>query len=233
MRLSLVVPAYNESAILPDTLRAITNALSSLGEEYELILVDDGSTDSTAQLVRAFPDPHVRLESYRPNRGKGCAVRTGMLTAKGEYIFYTDADLAYGLADIPLMLERFVSTGADLIIGSRRLDKDGYQEYPPLRLLASRCFHLVVRVLSGLSYDTQCGIKGFSRPAAQTIFSRCGEDGFAFDFEVLLLAKKLGLRVEEQPVRVVNHRESKVNLLRDSVRMFRDVIAIRRRVGRG
>ncbi len=233
MRLSLVIPAYNESSIMRDTLTAVTAALTAVDSDYELIVVDDGSSDDTAALVRAFPDPHVRLESYQPNRGKGCAVRTGMLSARGDYVFYTDADLAYGLDDISPMLEKFSATGADLVIGSRRLEEGGYQNYPPLRLIASKCFHLLVRLLSGLSYDTQCGIKGFTRSAAQAVFSRCTADGFAFDFEVLLWANKLGLRVEQQAVRVVNHRESKVNVLRDSLRMFRDILAIRGRVAKG
>ena len=96
MKVSLVIPAYNESKIMPDTLRAVTGKLAALSEDYEVIIVDDGSTDNTGELVRAWKDPHVRLEGYQPNRGKGCAVRTGMLAATGDIILCTDADLAYG-----------------------------------------------------------------------------------------------------------------------------------------
>lgn len=231
MRLSLVIPAYNESAIITDTLRTVIARLERIEAEYELIVVDDGSTDNMAQLVRDFPDPHVRLESYQPNRGKGRAVRVGMLAARGEYIVCTDADLAYGLDNIPAMLSA-LETGADLCIGSRRLDALGYQGYPPMRLLTSKVFGFLVRLFSGLPYDTQCGIKSYRRTAARAIFETCVTDGFAFDFEVLLRARKLGLRVDQTAVHVVNHRESKVNILRDSARMFRDIFRIRRQVAR-
>lgn len=232
MKLSLVIPAYNESSIIADTLRAVTARLAEIDPEYELLLVDDGSTDGMAELVKPFENDHVRLLGYHPNRGKGCAVRVGMLAARGDYVFHTDADLAYGLENIPDMLQKFETTGADLVVGSRKLNGDGYRDYPPLRLMASKCFSLLTRMVAGMNFDTQCGIKGFTRRAAQAIFSRCATDGFAFDFEVLLRATRMGLRVEQEAVTIVNHRESKVNVLRDSLRMFRDMLRIRRQVGR-
>lgn len=232
MDVSLVIPAYNESAILPDTLRAVSSKLAELTDEYEVLVVDDGSTDGTAPAVERCGDPHVRLERYSPNQGKGRAVRVGMLSAQGEVVLCTDADLAYGVEVFAAILERFSTGGADLVIGSRRMDPDGYKSYPPLRLLASKCFGLLVRLVSGLPYDTQCGIKGYRRAAARAIYSRCTVDGFSFDFEVLMRADKLGLKVEQIPVSVVNFRESKVNLLRDSCRMFRDLFRIRRTVRR-
>lgn len=232
MKLSLVIPAYNESSIIADTLRAVTARLAEIDPEYELLLVDDGSTDGMAELVKPFESDHVRLLGYHPNRGKGCAVRVGMLAARGDYVFHTDADLAYGLENIPDMLQKFETTGADLVVGSRKLNGDGYRDYPPLRLMASKCFSLLTRMVAGMNFDTQCGIKGFTRRAAQAIFSRCATDGFAFDFEVLLRATRMGLRVEQEAVTIVNHRESKVNVLRDSLRMFRDMLRIRRQVGR-
>ncbi len=232
MDLSLVIPAYNESRIVLDTIRAVSEKLSRLSEDYEVLIVDDGSTDQTARLVRDCGDPRVRLESYAPNRGKGRAVRTGMLAARGDIVLCTDADLAYGVDVFAEILEKFRSGGADLVIGSRRMGGKGYQNYPPLRVLASRCFGLLSRAVSGLPYDTQCGIKGYRRQAARDIFSRCATDGFSFDFEVLMRADKLGLTVEQIPVSVINFRESKVNVARDSVRMFRDVFRIRRAVRR-
>ncbi len=232
MKVSLVIPAYNESKIVLDTLRTVSEKLSALTEDYEVLLVDDGSTDNMAELVRGCGDPHIRLEGYTPNRGKGCAVRTGMLAAKGEYILCTDADLAYGVEVFSTFLERLKATGADVAVGSRRLDPEGYKDYPPLRLVASKCFGALVRMASGLKYDTQCGIKAYRAGAAREIFSRCGTDGFAFDFEALMLADRLGLRVEQIGVSVVNHRESKISLLRDSLRMFRDIFRIRQRVRR-
>lgn len=230
MKVSLVIPAYNESKIILDTLRAASHKLAELTEDYEVILVDDGSTDNTAQLVLDCGDPHVRLERYSPNCGKGRAVRTGMLAARGGIILCTDADLAYGVDVFGSMLDRFASSGADMVIGSRRLNGEGYRNYPPLRVFMSKCFGLLSRVISGLPYDTQCGIKGYRQQAAQQIFSRCATDGFSFDFEVLMRVDKLGLKVEQLPVSVINFRESKVNVARDSVRMFRDVFRIRRAV---
>ena len=232
VKLSLVIPAYNESAIIEATLRTVTARLADIDPEYELIVVDDGSTDGMADLVRPFESEHVRALGYRPNRGKGCAVRTGMLAARGEYVFHTDADLAYGLENIPDMLSKFEETGADLVVGSRKLNGDGYRDYPPLRLMASKCFSLLTRMVAGMNYDTQCGIKGFTRDAARAIFSKCTTDGFAFDFEVLLRAKRMGLRVEQEAVTIFNHRDSKVNVLRDSLRMYRDMLRIRRQVDR-
>lgn len=230
MKVSLVIPAYNESKIILDTLHTVSAKLAELAEDYEIILVDDGSTDNMTGLVLNCRDPHVRLESYSPNRGKGRAVRTGMLAARGDIILCTDADLAYGVDVFGVILDRFAFSGADLIIGSRHLDEEGYRNYPPLRVLMSKCFSLLSHKISGLTYDTQCGIKGYRQAAARQIFSKCIIDGFSFDFEVLMRADKLGLKVEEIPVSVINFRESKVNVVRDSLRMFRDVFRIRRAV---
>lgn len=232
MELSLVIPAYNESEIVLETIRTVSAKLSELVREYEVLIVDDGSTDGMARLVDSCGDPHVRLERYTPNRGKGCAVRTGMLAAGGDVIVYTDADLAYGVDVFAVILDRFRAGDADLVIGSRRMNGEGYKNYPPLRILMSKCFGLLSHMISGLSYDTQCGIKGYRRQAAQAIFSKCATDGFSFDFEVLMRADKLGLRVEQIPVSVINFRASKVNVVKDSVRMFRDVFRIRRAVGK-
>ena len=232
MKLSLVIPAYNEREIIVDTLHTVMKRLSQIDPDYELILVDDGSTDGMADLVRPLTDEHLRLEGYQPNRGKGAAVRLGMLSAKGDYVFCTDADLAYGLENIPSMLARMEETGCDLCIGSRRLNGEGYKDYPLVRLITSKGFGLVVRLLSGLPYDTQCGIKGYTKEAARRVFSLCQTDGFAFDFEVLLRAKKEGMAVEQEAVSIVNHRDSKVNILRDSMRMFRDLLRIRALVNR-
>lgn len=232
MKVSLVIPAYNEGKIIQDTLRTVSAKLADLAEDYEVILVDDGSTDDTAEAALNCRDPRVRLERYSPNRGKGRAVRTGMLAARGDIILCTDADLAYGVDVFGVMLDRFAASGADLVIGSRRLNDEGYRNYPPLRVFMSKCFGLLSRTISGLPYDTQCGIKGYRREAARQIFSKCITDGFSFDFEALTRAEKLGLKVEQIPVSVVNFRESKVNVVRDSARMFWDVFRIRRAVGK-
>ena len=233
MDVSLVIPAYNESAIVLDTIRAVSARLAELAQDYEVLIVDDGSTDGMAELVRGCGDPRVRLEGYASNRGKGCAVRTGMLAAKGDVILCTDADLAYGVDVFAVILDRFRAGDASLVIGSRRIGGEGYKNYPPLRILMSKCFGLLSHMISGLPYDTQCGIKAYRRQAARAIFSRCTTDGFSFDFEVLMRADRLGLKVEQFPVSVINFRESKVNVVRDSARMFRDVFRIRKKVRSG
>lgn len=233
MDVSLVIPAYNESKIVLDTIRTVSARLAELKVEYEVLIVDDGSTDGMGQLVRDCGAPHVRLEGYAPNCGKGRAVRTGMLAARGDIILCTDADLAYGVDIFAVLLERFRAGDADLVIGSRRLGGEGYKNYPPLRIFMSKCFGLLSHMISGLPYDTQCGIKAYRRQAARDIFSRCTTDGFSFDFEVLMRADKLGLKVEQIPVSVINFRESKVNVVKDSIQMFRDVFYIRRKVRSG
>lgn len=233
MDISLVIPAYNESGIIMDTIQTVSARLAELTAEYEVLVVDDGSTDGMAELVRGCGDPRVRLEGYASNRGKGCAVRTGMLAAQGDLILCTDADLAYGVDVFAGLLERLRTGEADLVIGSRRMGGEGYKNYPPLRILMSKCFGLLSHMISGLPYDTQCGIKAYRRQAAQAIFSRCTTDGFSFDFEVLMRADRLGLKVEQFPVSVINFRESKVNVVRDSARMFRDVFRIRKKVRSG
>lgn len=233
MDISLVIPAYNESGIIMDTIQTVSARLAELTAEYEVLVVDDGSTDGMAELVRGCGDPRVRLEGYASNRGKGCAVRTGMLAAQGDLILCTDADLAYGVDVFAGLLERLRTGEADLVIGSRRMGGEGYKNYPPLRILMSKCFGLLSHMISGLPYDTQCGIKAYRRQAARAIFSRCTTDGFSFDFEVLMRADRLGLKVEQIPVSVINFRESKVNVIRDSARMFRDVFRIRKKVRSG
>ena len=233
MDISLVIPAYNESGIIMDTIQTVSARLAELTAEYEVLIVDDGSTDGMAELVRGCGDPRVRLEGYASNRGKGCAVRTGMLAVQGDLILCTDADLAYGVDVFAGLLERLRTGEADLVIGSRRIGGEGYKNYPPLRILMSKCFGLLSHMISGLPYDTQCGIKGYRRKAAEQIFSRCTTDGFSFDFEVLMRADKLGLRVEQIPVSIINFRASKVNVIKDSLRMFRDVFRIRKKVRSG
>ena len=233
MDISLVIPAYNESGIIMDTIQTVSARLAELTAEYEVLIVDDGSTDGMGQLVRDCGDPHVRLEGYAPNCGKGRAVRTGMLAARGDIILCTDADLAYGVDIFAVLLERFRAGDAGLVIGSRRLGGEGYKNYPPLRIFMSKCFGLLSHMISGLPYDTQCGIKAYRRQAARDIFSSCTTDGFSFDFEVLMRADKLGLKVEQIPVSVINFRESKVNVVKDSMQMFRDVFYIRRKVRSG
>lgn len=231
-KITLVIPAYNEEAIIADTIAASLSFLESSFSEYELIIADDGSTDNTKAIVESIVNPKLHLVSYMPNRGKGCAVRQGILAARGDYVVYTDADLAYGVEAVGLLLERLQAEKTDIAVGSRKLHSDGYADYPPLRLLASRCFSFLTGAFAGFKFDTQCGLKAYSAAAAREVFSRCETDGFAFDFEAIMLAEALGFSITQLPVKIINHRESKVRVLRDSMKMFGDIIKIRRSVDR-
>ena len=229
--LSLIIPAYNEGAVIENTVREALRELPSLGEDWELIVVDDGSCDSTAAIAEKAGAGHpVRVVRYEKNRGKGCAVKTGVFEARGELLFCTDADLAYGLTIIKNAASLMRETDADILAGSRKKDREAYRSYPFVRKLTSECFSLASRVLTGMNYDTQCGFKGYKREAARELFSRCREERFAFDFEIMLLAERLGMKIEELPVRIINHKGSKVNVIRDSLKMARDIFRIKKRV---
>lgn len=226
-KFSLVIPAYNEAGIIEKTIEKTLFYLSREFSDYELIIADDGSTDKTRQIAGGIADDHLHVVSHYPNRGKGSAVRDGVLASTGEVIAYTDADLAYGLEAVGELAKRLTGDGTDAAIGSRKLHPDGYADYPAIRLAASRCFSFATGLLAGFQYDTQCGLKAFRREPALQIFSRCEIDGFAFDFEVMMLCGALGYSVTQLPVKIINHRESKVNVFKDSFKMLWDVMKIR------
>ncbi len=232
MKISLCIPMYNESSIIADTARTLCDYMSAHFEDYEILFSNDGSKDGCDAIVRELSLPNVRVVGYEQNRGKGCAVRTAMLEADGDILLFTDSDLAYGTDVIKTAVDRFAAEpDADLVIGSRNLSADGYEGYTPLRKLASKTYIKVLSIVGGFKLsDSQCGFKAFRRDAAKRIFPLCETDGFAFDFEILLFASRFGMAVREMPVKIINHRESKVNVLRDSIRMFKELIRIRRRV---
>lgn len=239
--LSVIIPMYNEKAIISSTIRQLTDVLekttASSSDAYEILLADDGSTDGCGETARetigglALSHGSVRVLRTRKNAGKGAAVRMGMLNAKGDILLFTDSDLAYGCEVIVRMAESLASSDADLLIGSRAIHPDGYAGYTFSRRIASKTFVKMLALTAGFSHsDSQSGIKAFRRDAARSIFEKCEVNGWAFDFEVLLLAEKLGYTIREYPVTVLNHRESKVNLVRDALRMLGDVRKIKKRV---
>jgi dolichyl-phosphate beta-glucosyltransferase len=230
--LSIVLPCLDEAERLPGTLAAYLAHFPPARAEVELVVVDDGSSDGTSAVADqiAAADPRVRVIRTAHNHGKGYAVRTGVQAAQGELVVFTDADGSYG----PEQLERVVAAldRAPVAIGARLGSHAGAG--PPLRRLASRVFNRVMRGLLGLPFhDTQCGLKGFRRPAAEAIFSRARVDGFAFDAEALLLARRLALEVVEVPVRAELRQGSKVRLGGDAVAMLADVLRVRRAAARG
>lgn len=233
MKISLVIPMYNESAILKDTLGTVSSFFAEhfASEEYEILFVDDGSTDSSRHIVEDFALAHVRALGYEKNRGKGYAVRFGIERAKGDFIIYTDCDLALGLSPVLEAMRVLLEGGADIVIGSRNKSKNGYADYSPLRVLASKVYIRLLRTLTGLwQSDYQCGFKAFRGEAAKSVFSLCQTDGFAFDIEALLIADKRKYKISEIPVCVTGSRPSKVNVVRDSLKMIRDVQKIKKRI---
>ncbi len=234
-KLTIVIPLYNEAQALPDTLPRLSHYLEkTFPGQYELLLIDDGSTDGTPAVAAGLKNDHTRVISYFPNRGKGHAVRTGMLEGKGEVLLFTDCDLAYGCEVLGEMVSHFASfPEADVLVGSRACHPEGYAGYRWYRRWASRLYRWVLRRFFGLTLsDSQSGIKGFRRPAARAIFSHCQTDRFAFDLEAILIGQRLGYNVKEMPVRVLENGKGKMHLLRDSLQMLRDLCRIRRRVRR-
>lgn len=234
MQISVIIPMYNEAPIIVDTATKLYNYMvERFGKgNFEILFSNDGSRDNCDQLVSDLALEDVRVVGYTDNRGKGCAVRTACLAAKGDIIVFTDADLAYGTDVIGRLYEKFAESGnTDLVIGSRNISKDGYEGYTFVRKLASKVFIKTLCIAGGFKLsDSQCGCKGFTNEAAKKIFSRCEVDGFAFDFEVILWAVKYGMVIKELPVKIINHRESKVRLLRDSLKMLRDVHKMKKRI---
>jgi len=223
--LTVILPCYNEAERLPGTLQALLAHLSAAPGEVEVLVVDDGSTDATVSVAEAVAaaDRRVQVLSYRPNRGKGFAVRTGMLAARGELVVFTDADGSYSPSD----LDRIVAAldQAPVAIGTRAGDASG----PVARRAASRVFNLAIRGAVGLPFgDTQSGLKGFRRAAAQQIFSQARVDGFAFDVEVLWLARQLGLEVAQVRVQALERQGSKVQMVADALEMLGEVWTVRR-----
>jgi dolichyl-phosphate beta-glucosyltransferase len=233
LSLSIVIPAFNEARRLPSTLQHLIEFLETQPWTYEIRVVDDGSTDSTATVVEAqtrlFPQVVLQRE---PHRGKGGAVRAGMLGATGQYRFLCDADLSMPPSELPRFLPPVVD--ADVAIGSREGHGSRRVGEPWRRHVTGRVFNLVIRTLAvpGIS-DTQCGFKMFSARAAEAVFREVTLEGWAFDVEALAIARSLGFRIVEVPIEWHHRPESKVSVVRDSWRMFRDVWKVRRRLRQG
>jgi dolichyl-phosphate beta-glucosyltransferase len=226
-RFSVVIPAYREAARIGATITAIREATDRrLGTgALEIVVVDDGSDDGTAEAAAGAD----RVCRHATNRGKGAAVRTGMLAATGAAVAFTDADLAYSPDDLLAVLAA-IESGADVAVGSRtHADTETVVEARRLRAIGGRAINLSTRlVLKGRYGDTQSGCKGFSHDAAQRIFQHTRIDGFAFDVEVLHLVERYDLRLVEVPVRVTNSTRSSVHVVRDGLRLLADLVRIRR-----
>ena len=233
MQLSVVVPAYNEARRIGSSLQRVWEYLEARcgAGDFEIIVVDDGSDDSTSTVVEEFAAraPEVTLIRLPRNRGKGAAVRAGMMAANGEAVLFSDADLSTPIEEAEKALQLLVE-GNDVVIGSRALAGSRILvRQPRLRESLGRLFNLLLRAFLRIPFrDTQCGFKLFRREAAHAIFQRARIDGFAFDVEAILIAQQLGYVITEMPVRWLNDPESKVTLLRHPAQMLADLWRIRR-----
>jgi glycosyltransferase involved in cell wall biosynthesis len=227
--LSIVVPAFNEASRIGDSIGKIDAFMRQSPLSFELIIVDDGSIDNTAEIVRRAQAKGLRLVRNEKNHGKGYTVRQGVLAAAGKYVLFTDADLSAPIEEVNKLLDVATKEGADVVIGSRAVDRKYIEKHQsPLREFGGIVFNLMVRSLLGLRlHDTQCGFKLFHRRRSRRIFEKLTTFGFGFDPELLFLAKRDGLSIREVPVRWSHVEGSKVSFLRDSIRMFSDLLRIR------
>ncbi len=233
---SVIVPAYDEARRIERMLGEAVSYFRARGRSAEILVVDDGSQDETSAVVRgvARSAPEVRLIRLAQNHGKGYAVRTGMVNASGARVLFADADGATPMPEIE-RLDQALDAGADLAVGSRAFVHAGVQvKRKWYRHVMGRTFHGLVSLLSvrGVK-DTQCGFKLFRGAAAHDLVSRMRMTGFSFDVEVLLMAQRRGYRIAEVPVNWVHQPGSKVRIVRDSLRMSRDLLAIRANSVRG
>ncbi len=227
---SIVIPAYNESARLRASLEKVLSYVHAEGWDAEIIVVNDGSRDNTADIIRAFAasDPIVRLVENPGNHGKGYSVRNGMLNAKGETLIFSDADLSSPIEESSKLLKA-LEDGADIAIGSRWLRTETQTQRQPLHRQAfGRIFNLLLRITLGLQFkDTQCGFKAFKRSAAHAIFPLQKIERWGFDPEILFLARKLGFKVKEVPVLWGHSGGTRINPLVDGFRMFTEMLRVR------
>lgn len=227
--LTIVIPAFNEEDRLGPTLDTILSWLDARSLEAEILVVDDGSSDGTRELVttRAAAEPRVRLVANGSNRGKGYSVGHGVQEASGRLILVSDADLSTPIVEYDKLAAELGDH--DVAIGSRALAESNLEKRQPIyREMMGRTFNLIVQALvfPGIK-DTQCGFKLFRGPAAKDVFARRKIDGFAFDVEVLFIARRLGMTVAEVPVTWINDEASRVDPIKHSLQMFRDILRVR------
>jgi len=225
--LTVVVPAYNEERRLPGTLQEMSDHLAATGSTYEILVVDDGSTDRTGEVtaLQAQKDPNIKLLPMQ-HAGKGAAVRNGALTARGRRVLFCDADLPMSAEDLTRLADMLVQR--DIIIASREGMGARRIGEPYYRHLMGRVFNLIVQLLAipGVQ-DTQCGLKCFTAESASRVFGLQTIDGFGFDVEILYIARKLGYRIQEVPITWSHRESSRVDPIRDTLRMLGDIIRVR------
>ena len=230
MTYSIVIPAFNESSRLRPTLDKLLAYVHEQNWDVEILVVNDGSKDDTAQVVREYGKihPEILLIENPGNRGKGYSVRNGMLHSRGDICLFTDADLSAPIEEAGKLLSA-INKGADVAMGSRWLNTELQTERQPLyRQAFGRIYNMVLRIVLGMKFvDTQCGFKAFRRSAVQRIFPLQKIERWGFDPEILFLAHRAGLRVDEVPVVWAHSEGTRLNPLRDGIKMFGEVLRIR------
>lgn len=230
LKYSIVIPAYNESARIPATLEAVVACVREHAWDVEIIVVNDGSTDATAQIVRDFAikAPEIRLLENPGNHGKGYSVRNGVLHALGDVVMFTDSDLSAPIDEAERLFDA-IAAGADIAIGSRWLDRGRQTHRQPLyRQFFGRCFNTVCRMVMRLPFaDTQCGFKAFTRAAAQTVFQLQTIERWGFDPEILFIGLKRGFRIVEVPVSWAHDERTRLSYLKDGLQMLKELAIIR------
>lgn len=231
--LSIVIPAFNEAARLPQSLRMLAEFGGGFASSFEVLVVVEKSTDGTLELAReaAARQTNFHIIDNGIQRGKGHAVRSGMLKARGAFVFYMDADLGVPIEEVEFFLDYFRShPGVDVLVGNREHPGSRiFRKQSFLRQKMGRAFNRIIQSLSLLNiHDTQCGFKAFRKNAAREIFPRQQLDGFAFDVEILLLAERLGYGVVDLPVQTMHAPGSKVHIIRDSLHMLADAVRVRK-----
>jgi dolichyl-phosphate beta-glucosyltransferase len=234
--ISIVIAAYNEEKRIGESLRKIADYFRNSGKEYEVLVVDDGSRDGTSQVVKNLGPLFRNLEivCYGENRGKGYALRQGVLASKGDVVLVTDADLSTPIEELDKLMPLVTGGDCDVAIGSRALARsDIIKKQPFWRQGMGKIFNKIVKFLVIDDFnDTQCGFKLFSGDVARELFGKARIDRFAYDVEILALAKKRKCRILEQPIRWLNSPDSRVNPLFDSLQMIKDLVRIWMHVGR-
>ena len=229
-QLSIVIPAYNESARIEDALERVMSCVAEQGWDAEVLVIDDGSKDDTAAIVQRWMTTHERLHLVQNpgNKGKGYSVRNGLLQAAGEIVMFTDADLSAPMEEAERLFKS-LADGADVAIGSRWMDRTRQTIHQPLyRQFFGRCFNWITRTVMGLPFkDTQCGFKAFKRPAAQVIFRLQTIERWGFDPEILFIARKLKYVIREVPVTWGHDERSRMSYIKDGMKMLEDMARIR------
>jgi len=227
---SIVIPAYNESGRIPGTLERVLKCIRERGWQAEILVVNDGSRDATAEVVReiALRAPELRLLSNPGNHGKGYSVRHGMTEARGDVVMFTDSDLSAPIEEAERLFAA-IEAGADIAIGSRWLESGRQTHRQPLyRQFFGRCFNLVTRMMMRLPFaDTQCGFKAFTREAAGTVFALQTIERWGFDPEILFIALKRGMKVQEVAVSWAHDERSRMSYLKDGMQMLKELATIR------